>query len=187
MPTLDEILNNNLGLGENTQVKTAQVKQVDEIEKLAMELGLVDNNNNLSASQQEHGHSKEASMTRGLDSLYNDMFPGDGLFGGQEKTAAINKKAAQEERQGELAHEAYEKAVDYHITKIAEALVVADGGTEAHPQQMETKAYEIWRYYGLQGGIEFVFVGLRGGRDMWLVHSTAQNELFDSNWERWLK
>ncbi|MFZ5517540.1 MAG: GWxTD domain-containing protein [Candidatus Zhuqueibacterota bacterium] len=58
---------------------------------------------------------------------------------------------------------------------------------ELFPQLMETKAYEIWRYYGLQGGIEFVFVSLRGGRDMRLVHSTAQNELFDSNWERWLK
>lgn len=58
---------------------------------------------------------------------------------------------------------------------------------EMFPQQPDTRAYEIWRYYGLQGGIEFVFVSLRGGRDMRLVHSTAQNELFDSNWERWLK
>lgn len=58
---------------------------------------------------------------------------------------------------------------------------------ELFPQQMDSKAYEIWRYYGLQGGIEFVFVSLRGGRDMRLVHSTARNELFDADWERWLK
>jgi len=58
---------------------------------------------------------------------------------------------------------------------------------EKNLQKPDEKAHEIWHYYGLQGGIEFVFVNLRGGRDMRLVHSTARDEIFDSNWERWLK
>jgi len=58
---------------------------------------------------------------------------------------------------------------------------------ETYSQQMETPAYEIWHYYRIQGGVEFVFVGLSGGRELRLVHSTARNELFDDDWERWLK
>lgn len=58
---------------------------------------------------------------------------------------------------------------------------------ESYPQQLETPAYEIWHYYHFQGGVEFVFVGLSGGRELRLVHSTARNELFDDDWERWLK
>lgn len=57
---------------------------------------------------------------------------------------------------------------------------------DRNPQRLGVKAYDIWHYYGLQGGIEFVFISLRGGGEMRLVHSTAQDELFDSNWERWL-
>ena len=50
-----------------------------------------------------------------------------------------------------------------------------------------TKPYEVWRYFGLDGGIEFVFVDKQGFTDYELVHSTARNELQDYNWTRWIQ
>lgn len=58
---------------------------------------------------------------------------------------------------------------------------------ERYPSSMDQKAYEIWYYYELEGGVEFVFVDIRNLGDMQLVHSTARNELQDDDWERWLE
>jgi hypothetical protein len=44
----------------------------------------------------------------------------------------------------------------------------------------------VWNYFGIQGGVEFVFVDTRGFGEYMLVHSTARNELQDSDWRRWL-
>ena len=52
---------------------------------------------------------------------------------------------------------------------------------------MNTRSFEVWRYFGLDGGIEFVFVDKQGFSDYELVHSTARNELQDFNWIRWIK
>ncbi len=57
---------------------------------------------------------------------------------------------------------------------------------ERFPNSSETRAYEIWHYYHIQGGINFYFVDVRGFGDYQLVHSTARNELQDTNWQRWL-
>ena len=57
---------------------------------------------------------------------------------------------------------------------------------ERYPNSSETRAYEIWHYYHIQGGVDFYFVDVRGFGDYQLVHSTARNELQDNNWQRWL-
>ena len=57
---------------------------------------------------------------------------------------------------------------------------------ERYPSSMDEKAHEIWYYYELEGGVEFVFVDIRNLGSMQLVHSTARNELQDYDWERWL-
>ncbi len=55
---------------------------------------------------------------------------------------------------------------------------------ERYPQSADRKPYEIWRYYSLQGGVQFIFVDLEGFGRYTLVHSTAENEVRDSDWER---
>lgn len=50
------------------------------------------------------------------------------------------------------------------------------------------KAYEIWKYYKLQkGGIIFVFQDTEGYGDFKLVHSTADGEVFNSEWDTFVK
>lgn len=57
---------------------------------------------------------------------------------------------------------------------------------ERFPSSNDARAYQIWRYFDIEGGVEFIFVELRSGGEMELVHSTARNELQDPTWQRWL-
>jgi len=54
--------------------------------------------------------------------------------------------------------------------------------TERHPNEIDTKPYEIWYYHSLQGGVEFVFIDKSSFSDYILVHSTHRNEIRDDNW-----
>lgn len=58
---------------------------------------------------------------------------------------------------------------------------------ERHPFSADTKAYEIWYYYSVEGGVEFYFVDRRDLGDLELVHSTARGELYDPGWTRYLE
>ncbi|MCD6204793.1 MAG: GWxTD domain-containing protein [Candidatus Marinimicrobia bacterium] len=58
---------------------------------------------------------------------------------------------------------------------------------ERFPSSLETKPYQIWHYYEIEGGIYFVFVDKTGFGMLELVHSTARNELQDENWRRWIR
>jgi GWxTD domain-containing protein len=55
---------------------------------------------------------------------------------------------------------------------------------ERHPNETETRPYEIWSYNNIQGGVLFVFVLRNSAGDYELVHSTHRNELQDENWDR---
>ena len=55
---------------------------------------------------------------------------------------------------------------------------------ERHPNETETRPYEIWSYNNIQGGVIFVFVLRNTAGDYELVHSTHRNELHDENWDR---
>lgn len=142
MPTLNEILDNDLGLGTE---KTASAKQPKtDIEKLAMDLGLIDENDETEAASQDNiGLNKEARMS--MDSIYESLFPGDAdIVGTQEKVAAEESEkesdeakekeeedeekeeseeektaALREEAIGERAFDYFHQYVDAHITKIA--------------------------------------------------------------------
>lgn len=139
MATLDEILNNDLGLGETATEKVASVSnenEIDEIEKLAMELGLTEGSSSPS-QETNNSHIKEAGMS--LDNLYSNLFPDDAdVVSSQEKTASIDKEAA--EIEGTMGAYAFDKAqefIDAHITKIASDIVAlpADG---TPPQSMKS-------------------------------------------------
>jgi GWxTD domain-containing protein len=53
---------------------------------------------------------------------------------------------------------------------------------ERHPNEPESKPYEIWSYHSIQGGVIFVFVQRIEGGEYELVHSTHRNELHDELW-----
>lgn len=55
------------------------------------------------------------------------------------------------------------------------------------PSLGETKPYEIWRYHGIENGVEFVFVDRSGYGFYELVHATKRDELRDDQWERYLR
>jgi len=58
---------------------------------------------------------------------------------------------------------------------------------EREPHSINSRPFEVWRYFGIDGGIEFVFVDKQGFTDYELVHSTSRNELQDYNWTRWIQ
>jgi GWxTD domain-containing protein len=54
---------------------------------------------------------------------------------------------------------------------------------DRYPYQAGTRAYEIWTYDKLEGGVEFVFIDISNNFTNYiLVHSSARNELSDENW-----
>lgn len=55
---------------------------------------------------------------------------------------------------------------------------------DRHPNETETRPYEIWSYNNIQGGVIFVFVLKNAAGDYELVHSTHRDELHDENWDR---
>ncbi|MGH7493478.1 MAG: GWxTD domain-containing protein [bacterium] len=46
------------------------------------------------------------------------------------------------------------------------------------------KPHEIWSYFSIENGVEFVFVNRFGTNDYELVHSTKRGELRDPDWRR---
>ena len=58
---------------------------------------------------------------------------------------------------------------------------------ERFPTSSESKPYEIWHYYSIESGVEFVFVDRSGFGEYQLVHSTKRGELRDDDWQRFLQ
>jgi len=54
---------------------------------------------------------------------------------------------------------------------------------DREPATSDAKAYQIWYYYELEGGVEFVFVDRRDMGEYQLVHSTKRNEINDYEWK----
>jgi len=127
--TIQDILENDLGLDTDegsVKVASQEVPESDEIEKLAALVGLAPEGDSTPASKEEKqtGQTKEAQMS--LESLYGNMFPGDGdvvASVGSEKVASQEKIAAEKEAaMGAVAFDAFAECVDGHITKLAEEL-----------------------------------------------------------------
>ena len=57
---------------------------------------------------------------------------------------------------------------------------------ERHPSNA-AKPYEIWHYYRIENGVQFVFVEKSGFGDYELVHSTKRGELEDPGWMRFIQ
>ncbi len=55
---------------------------------------------------------------------------------------------------------------------------------DRYPNQTETRPYEIWSYYDIEGGVQFIFGDITGFSDYQLLHSTKRGELRDDGWQR---
>ena len=58
---------------------------------------------------------------------------------------------------------------------------------ERMPSSGESRSHQVWKYYEIEGGVEFDFVDVKGWGNYELVNSTARHELQDPDWERWLR
>jgi len=58
---------------------------------------------------------------------------------------------------------------------------------ERHANEIDLKPYEVWYYFNIEGGIQFVFGDLDGMDVYSLIHSTARNEVNDPDYFRWLQ
>lgn len=50
-----------------------------------------------------------------------------------------------------------------------------------------SRPYQTWLYYGIEKGVEFVFVDRVGSGDYQMVHSTKRGEIQDEDWQRYLR
>jgi GWxTD domain-containing protein len=55
---------------------------------------------------------------------------------------------------------------------------------ERHPNETNTRPYEIWKYESLEGGVYFIFGDITGFNDYQLLHSTKRGEIRDEYWQR---
>jgi GWxTD domain-containing protein len=55
---------------------------------------------------------------------------------------------------------------------------------DSYPSEYNMKPYEIWHYFSIEGGVEFIFGDLTGYNNYELLHSTKRGELRDNNWRR---
>jgi GWxTD domain-containing protein len=58
---------------------------------------------------------------------------------------------------------------------------------ERSPSSPDNKPYEVWHYYSIENGVQFVFVDRSGFGEYILVHSTKRGELQDEAWQRYLQ
>ena len=58
---------------------------------------------------------------------------------------------------------------------------------ERVPSQNNAKPHEIWHYYQVENGVQFVFVDRSGFSEYVLVHSTKRGELRDDGWQSFLQ
>lgn len=143
--TLEDILNDEFGLsdidGGSEKTASHDSPEIDEIEKLAAEIGLAPaKEQTKTASSKETkpaGQVKEANM--GLSSLYENMFPeeaGDASVG-TEKVAEQDKTAAEkEEAMGAVAFDSFAAHFDRHISKLAQDLSASvEEQTDGKPVQ----------------------------------------------------
>lgn len=53
---------------------------------------------------------------------------------------------------------------------------------DSHPMEMDARAYKIWYYDQIEGGVEFVLVDRLGFGNYELVHSTKKGEIYNTDW-----
>ena len=118
MSTLQELLEQDMGLGET--VKTASVSSDDELDRLAAALGLGLDKEAKEEEEEEEEEEEDKKVDKkasvGLDGMYNRLFPEDALM---SKTAEEQEKIAYEQDLGGRAFDYYATRFDRRIEKLA--------------------------------------------------------------------
>lgn len=129
MPTLQEILENDMGLGNE---KVASVEAASEIDRLASELGIdVGADETVKTAGVDH---------ESLNNLYSTLFPED--MGYAEKTAE-EEKVAYEHDLGARSYDYFAAHWDNRIEKIAEEIMAHDDHIpQAFPNNKPADAHE---------------------------------------------
>ncbi len=99
-------------------------------------------------------------------------------------TAWNEARSAYLDRVGQ-ANEAYtERGREGWLTDRGRVFIVygVPDDIQRHPSESETHPYEIWNYYDVQGGVEFVFVDVLGFGRYRLVHSSHLDEFRNDDW-----
>ena len=55
------------------------------------------------------------------------------------------------------------------------------------PYGVDAREHEVWFYFSLEGGVQFIFIDKRGLGDLDLVHSTLRGEISQYEWEQYLR
>ena len=58
---------------------------------------------------------------------------------------------------------------------------------ETHNSTARGRAYQVWRYDNIEGGVDFVFISFDTFGNYTLVHSTKRGEIENRNWETMLE
>lgn len=134
MATLQEILEQDMGLGATVKTASAQVNEGDELDRLAVALGLdfgktaeEDKHEDEESEEKEEKEEKQASDFSG--SLFNRMFPEDEIL---SKTAEEQEKIAFEQNLGARSFDYYADRFDRRIEKLA-ADMLTGGATISAP------------------------------------------------------
>lgn len=124
MPTLQELMDgtDSAGAFDKTASAVDDITVTDEIEKLALEIGL---NPNEEVNTNSKSHTKEANM-QGLEQVYNNLFPGDVIEKTASETEMTKEAAAVEEAMGKYAYDAFQTKVDEIVTKLAQEAIDAE-------------------------------------------------------------
>lgn len=133
MPSLQEMLDAELGLGGSEKVASAQD---DDIQSLALAAGLFTKEASEGEEDEEEKKDEEKEEKKasdfGMASLFDSMFPEDVLS--ETKTAAEKEAAAYEDRLGARSYDYFASRFDQRIEKMAAEALSADSEP---PQQLE--------------------------------------------------
>ncbi len=150
-----------------------------------------------------------AMSEKELDSLYYILQP---LLSNTEKKLYKNSKAEgkksfftsfweMRDPKPETPHNEYQleinRRIEYaneHFTSLYRSGATTDKGiillkygfpddVQVYRSSSDTKPYEIWSYFELEGGVQFYFGDISGFNQFELIHSTKHDEYQDPNWQ----
>jgi hypothetical protein len=55
------------------------------------------------------------------------------------------------------------------------------------PYGGDAREHEVWHYFSMEGGVQFIFVDKRGLGDLELVYSNMRGEISQYEWEQYLR
>lgn len=148
MPSLQELLESDLDGSTKTAAAAATHNDLDGMDKIAMQLGLLGVGTEKKAEEEgkkddegkkdekkdddgDDAGEKSAALGSGGD-LHSLLFPESDLSGSAEKTAE-EKRAAAEEAMGARAYDQFSRVVDQFVEKLASEVISGNPHGDSQP------------------------------------------------------